>query len=87
VAGVRRKGELSMMVNWLPSGELSHGAVSGLLQAWADGSKDGYEIDYPDGSLWLFSGFVIGIAPKAPVDGAFEATINIRPSGGQIFLP
>lgn len=87
VAGVRRKGELSMMVNWLPADEASHDATTGLLDAWADGSKDKYEIDYPDGSVWVFSGFVIGIAPKAPVDGAFEATITIRPSGGQIFTP
>lgn len=87
VAGVRRKGEMSAMVNWLPSGEATHGATSGLLAAWADGTKDRYDIDYPDGSQWIFSGFVIGIAPKAPVDGAFEATITIRPSGGQVFLP
>jgi len=87
VAGIRRKGELQFMVNWLPDGEATHDATTGLLDAWATGSKDGYEIDFPDGATWLFSGFVIGIAPKAPVDGAQDANITIRPSGGQIFLP
>lgn len=87
VVGIRRKGELQFMVNWLPSGEATHDATTGLLDAWAQGSKDKYEIFFPDGAYWLFSGFVSNIAPKAPVDGAQEASISIRPSGGQIFLP
>lgn len=87
VAGIRRKGELQFMVNWLPSGEETHDATDGLLDAWAQGSKDLYEIDFPDGAVWLFSGFVVGIAPTNPVDGAQEATITIRPSGGQIMTP
>lgn len=87
VVGIRRKGDLQFMVNWLPSGESTHDATDGLLDAWATGSKDRYDIDFPDGSTWLFSGFVTGIAPKAPVDGAQQANITIRPSGGQIILP
>lgn len=87
VVGIRRKGELQFMLNFLPSGEATHGATTGLLEAWATGSKDRYDIEFPDGSSWLFSGFVINIAPKAPVDGAFEASVSIRPSGGQIILP
>ena len=87
VIGIRRKGELQFQVNWLPSGEATHGATNGLLDAWATGSKDLYEIDYPDGAYWLFSGFVVNIAPKQPVDGAQDATISIRPSGGQVFMP
>lgn len=87
VVGIRRKGELQFMLNFLPSGEATHGASSGLLDAWAQGSKDRYDILFPDGSAWLFSGFVTNIAPKAPVDGAFEASVSIRPSGGQIITP
>jgi hypothetical protein len=87
VVGIRRKGELQFMVNFLPSGEATHGASTGLLAAWGTGSKDRYDILFPDGSSWLFSGFVTNIAPKAPVDGGFEAAVNIRPSGGQIILP
>jgi len=87
VVGIRRKGELQFMVNWLPSGESTHNATNGLLEAWATGSKDLYEIDFPDGAIWQFSGFVSNIAPKNPVDGGQEASISIRPSGGQVFLP
>jgi len=87
VVGIRRKGELQFMLNFLPSGEATHNALGGLLTAWADGTKDLYEIEFPDGAIWLFSGFVTNIAPTAPVDGALEASVSIRPSGGQIFTP
>src|SRR4051812_3828873 len=71
VAGVRRKGELQFNLNWLPSGEATHGATTGLLEAWATGSKDRYDVLGPDADpwQWIFSGFVVNIAPKAPVDG------------------
>lgn len=87
VVGIRRKGELQFNVNFLPSGEATHDASTGLLEAWASGSKDQYDILFPDGANWMFSGFVSNIAPKNPVDGGFEASISIRPSGGQIFTP
>lgn len=87
VVGVRRKSELGFMVNFLPSGESTHNSATGLIKAWNDGSKDRYNIVYPDASDWMFSGFVTNIAPKAPVDGALEAQISIRPSGGHIFNP
>ena len=87
VVGIRRKGELQFMINFLPSGEATHDASSGLLEAWATGSKDEYQILFPDGAIWLFSGFVTNIAPKQPVDGAQEASVSIRPSGGQVMTP
>jgi hypothetical protein len=87
VVGIRRKGELQFMINFLPSGEATHDATSGLLDAWATGSKDLYEIDFPDGAVWAFSGFVTNIAPKQPVDGVQEASVSIRPSGGQVMNP
>ena len=89
VVGIRRKGELQFTVNWLPSGDTTHDATSGLLEAWASGSKDRYDVLGPEADAWqwIFSGFVSNIAPKAPVDGVQEATITIRPSGGQIMLP
>src|SRR3954470_22253003 len=79
VVGMRRKGELQFMLNFLPFAEPTHDASTGLLDAWATGSKDRYNIEFPDGAAWLFSGFVTNIAPKAPVDGAFEASVSIRP--------
>lgn len=87
VVGIRRKSELQFKMNFLPSGESTHDATTGLLEAWATGSKDRYDVLFPDGAQWIFSGFVTNIAATQPVDGAQEADVSIRPSGGQVFLP
>lgn len=87
VVGIRRKGELTFELGFLPSGEATHNNVAGLMKAWADGSKDFYRIAFPDGANWYFSGFVTNIAPSAPVDDGLTASISIRPSGGQILTP
>lgn len=81
VAGHRRKGEMQLQVNFLPSGDQT------LMDSWAAGTKEKWELDYPDGGVWVFSGFVSNIGPKAPVDGALEASVSIRPSGGHVFTP
>ena len=85
VVGIRRKGEVQFNINFLPSGEATHGTTSGLMKAWVDGSKDLWEIDFPDGTKWYFSGFVTNISPAAPVDGAQTASVTVRPTGGTIF--
>jgi hypothetical protein len=87
VVGIRRKGDLSFTVNWLQSGEVTHGSASGLLKAYQDGSKDLYEIDFPDGSKWLFSGFLTALSVKAPVDGELSADVTIKPTNAMIFTP
>jgi len=84
VVGIRRRGELQFTINFLPQDETTHAAASGLIKAWADGSKDLYEIDFTDGGAWFFSGFVTQISPSAPVDGVLEAQISIRPTNGMI---
>lgn len=87
VIGIRRKGELQFAMNFLPFSDPTHDSSTGLVGAWATGTKDEYKVNYPDTSWWLFSGFVTGIAPKAPVDGEQSANVSIRPSGGQIMWP
>lgn len=87
VVGVRRKGDLSFTINWLQSGEVTHGAVSGLLYAYQNGSKDLYEIDFPDGAKWYFSGFLSNLAIKSPVDGEQSADVSIKPTNAMIFTP
>jgi hypothetical protein len=84
VVGIRRRGELQFTVNFLPQDEATHAASAGLIKAWVDGSKDLYEIDFTDGAIWYFSGFVTAVSPSAPVDGVLEAQISIRPTNGMI---
>ena len=87
VIGIRRKGDLTFGINFLPSGETTHGATSGLIKAWTDGSKDLWSGHYPDGAAWYYSGYCVGIAPKAPVDGALEADITVKLTNAFIFTP
>lgn len=87
VVGIRRKGDLTFMINYLGSGEVTHGSASGLVYAWQNASKDLYRIDFPDGAYWLFSGCVVNIAPSSPVDGAQTANVSIRPTGAMIIAP
>lgn len=85
VVGIRRHGDLQFELGFLPDDEATHDAATGLLKAWYDGSKDLYEIDFPDGHVWFFSGFVTNVAPSQPVDGGQTAQVSIRPSGGHLF--
>jgi hypothetical protein len=87
VVGIRRKGELSVVVNFLTSGEATHENTTGLLAAWSNGSKDLFEIDFIDSGVWSFSGYVTNIALKDPVDGSQDATISIRPTGLMTITP
>jgi hypothetical protein len=86
VVGIRRKGEMQFQIGFLPSGDSTHGPLSGLIKAWHDGSKDCYEIAYPQGEGGLvFSGYVTNIGPRAPVDDGLEAAVSIKPTNGHIF--
>jgi hypothetical protein len=87
VVGIRRKGDLTFGINFLPSGDATHGAVSGLLKAYQDGSKDLWQGVYPDGSSWYCSGYVTGLAPKAPVDGELAADVTVKLTNAFIFTP
>jgi hypothetical protein len=87
VPGIRRKSEAQFQLNFLPYDDPTHDATTGLLDAWATGAIDLYEVYYPDGSIHAFSGFVSNISPKLPVDGELSAGVSIRPSGGQILTP
>lgn len=80
IVGIRRHGELSMNLNFVPT-DATHNHSTGLQKAWFDGTRDIYRITYPDGSKWLFSGFVSGFEPDAPVDDRLSADVTIRPTG------
>ena len=80
IVGIRRHGELTFNVNFVP-GNGTHDHLTGLQKAWFDGTRDIYRLTYPDGSAWLFSGFVANIEPDAPVDDRLGADVTIRPTG------
>ncbi len=80
IVGIRRHGEMQANLNFVP-GNATHDHETGLQQAWFDGTRDIYRHTYPDGSAWLYSGFVTNFAPSAPVDDRLSADVTIRPTG------
>lgn len=80
IVGIRRHGTMTFNVNFVPT-DPTHDHVDGLQQAWFDGTRDIYRLTFPDGTAWLFSGFVTGFAPTAPVDDRLAADVTIRPTG------
>lgn len=44
-----------------------------------------FRIVLPDGTVWNFDGYVKKVATQAPVDGLFETTLEIQPSGPMTF--
>ena len=83
VMGVLRRGEATFPINFLPSNaSKGHDAITGLQKALIDNQLDGYQLTYPDGSVWIFSGFVMNIGPTAAVrEGTLAADVTVRPSG------
>src|SRR5262245_23352406 len=77
IVGIRRHGEVSVNLNFVPS-DPTQDHLTGLQKKWFDGSRDIYRITYPDGSSWLFSGFVSNFEPDAPVDDRLSADVTIR---------
>ena len=58
------------------------GNVTGTVSWWLAKSKESFNVRYPDGSEWYFTGYIQQFAPKAPVKGLLAADITIKPSGG-----
>lgn len=80
VAGVLRRAEITFPINFRWD-EATHNHLTGLYKAIKDNTLDGYKLTFPDGTEFIFSGFVTNIGMEAPVDGAQRANITIRPSG------
>jgi hypothetical protein len=84
VVGIRRKGEMTFQVGYLPSLG-SHDHLTGLTKSWLDGARDRWRVTFPDGTQWTFFGFVTNIGPSAPVDDGLVADITIRPTDDMVF--
>ena len=80
VVGIRRHGELELDMNFVPQ-NATHDETDGLQGLWFRGERNIYRLIYPEGSAWLFSGYVASIAPSAPLDDRLSASVTIRPTG------
>ena len=80
---IKRTGEVTFPLVFRFD-ETTHKHSTGLLQAWIDRSLDSYELEYPDGSGWMFDAYVTGFEMSAPVDGHLSADVTLRPSGAPV---
>lgn len=87
VVGIKRKGGLSVTVNYLP------GTNKELDKAYELATLDLYKVIFPDNaviasrSYLQFSGYVTDIGPKMPVDGDLTCAYTITPTGAHIQSP
>jgi hypothetical protein len=81
VLGVLRREPVTLALNFL-STNATHDHLTGLYKAMITEPppRDGYKFTLPDGMVWVLSGQVQHIAPKAPVDGLLSADVTIRMS-------
>ena len=84
VVGIRRHGEVTFQVGYIPT-DASHDDTSGLISSWQDGDRDVFRVTYPDGTEWVFSGFITNFAVAAPVDDGLVADVSIRTTGAMLF--
>jgi hypothetical protein len=55
VQGILRRGELTFPINLLFDNP-SHDHLTGLYKSLIEHQKDGWQITFPDGMIWIFSG-------------------------------
>ena len=84
VVGIRRHGEVTFQVGYIPT-DGSHDDTTGLISSWQGGDRDVWRVTYPDGTEWVFSGFVTNFAVSAPVDDGLVADVSIRTTGTMLF--
>lgn len=85
VPGIKRRGDLSFQIGWIPK-NATHDHTTGLIKSWNDAQLDGFKITFPDGAIWLFSGYVTNVSPSAPVDDGLVADVTVKLHGAMSFL-
>ena len=82
ILGMLRRGGFKVSMNFLPS-NATHDQLTGLYKALTTEPVpvDGWKITFPDATVWVMSGQVQAISPKAPVDGKLAADVSVRMTG------
>lgn len=86
LATLKRLGEITFDVNWVPS-NATHDAVTGLLADWFNRTKRRFKSTWPDGiTTWEMYAYVVRMAPSAPVADALRAGVTLRVTGEALVL-
>lgn len=81
VLGVPRRGPMTIPLNFLPS-DNTQDHLTGLQKLFWDNTITGWKIAPPNAlPVWIMSGQVQNLKPKAPVDGKLALDVSIEFSG------
>lgn len=86
IVGLKRKGEISCKINWIPT-DATHSDSTGLIASWRSGALENYRIVWPGSGNgnWQVPAYVIGFQPAAPTEGVLAASLTLKPSGDMVF--
>lgn len=80
VYGAMKRTPLTFNLNFVP-GDATQDHLNGLYSAIKNKTTDGYKVTFIDGTVWIMSGQLQKLTPKAPNQGKLEVAVTIRPSG------
>jgi len=83
VATILRSGEVGFDIVYDPADATQKNAAGGLLADMIARASTTFTLVFPDtGSTeWVFTAFVTGFEPSAPVDGALTAAVTMKLTG------
>lgn len=83
VATILRSGEVTLDIVYDPNLATHRNATGGLLADLISRTPQTWAITFPVTPVahWVFSAFVTGFEPDAPVDGALTASVTMKLTG------
>jgi len=83
VVSILRTGEVTFAIEYDPVDASHKNAAGGLVADLVGRASTTYTLVFPDSgnTEWVFTAFVTGFAPTAPVDGDLTADITMKVTG------
>lgn len=81
VATILRTGDLTLDIVYDPAGVTHYASAGGVVYRLENRQFTWFDLTFPNGTNWSFSGYVTGFTPGAPVEGALTAAVTIKITG------
>ena len=81
VGGLLDGGEITLDLNFVPTGATHKEAVGGLLYNMTQRTVDNYKLIFPDTTYWIWPCLVTGFTPESPVEGKLGAAVTLTVAG------